>query len=191
MEILVLVLLVVVGAVFWQGRARRKREQQWVADVIDLAERPATPARPHIPPRKASDDQPARPRTETIKGKAWVIDGDTIVISGTHIRLAGIDAPELDHPWGKKSKFAMVQLCKGQIVTAHVEPHMSYDRIVATCVLEDGRDLAAELVKQGLAIDWPKFSGGKYSPFEPEGVRKKHWRAAAKQKGRYNAARHG
>src|SRR5260370_34848501 len=34
----------------------------------------------------------------TIVGKAWVIDGDTINISGTHIRLEGIDAPELDQP---------------------------------------------------------------------------------------------
>jgi endonuclease YncB( thermonuclease family) len=33
-----------------------------------------------------------------IVGKAWVIDGDTINISGTHIRLEGIDAPELDQP---------------------------------------------------------------------------------------------
>src|SRR5262245_35629980 len=31
-----------------------------------------------------------------IVGKAWVIDGDTVVISGTHIRLEGIDAPEAD-----------------------------------------------------------------------------------------------
>jgi hypothetical protein len=31
-----------------------------------------------------------------IVGKAWVIDGDTIIISDTHIRLEGIDAPESD-----------------------------------------------------------------------------------------------
>lgn len=36
-----------------------------------------------------------------LRGRAWVIDGDTIDISGTRIRLAGIDAPELDHPFGK------------------------------------------------------------------------------------------
>jgi hypothetical protein len=29
-----------------------------------------------------------------IVGKAWAIDGDTIIISDTHIRLEGIDAPE-------------------------------------------------------------------------------------------------
>jgi len=34
------------------------------------------------------------PPSTAILGKAWVIDGDTVVISGTHIRLEGIDAPE-------------------------------------------------------------------------------------------------
>jgi micrococcal nuclease len=61
---------------------------------------------------------------------------------------------------------------------------LSYDRTVAKCYLEDGTDLAAELVKQGLALDWPKFSGGAYRHLEPEGIRKKHWRAAAKQQGK-------
>lgn len=40
------------------------------------------------------------PPDTVLKGQCWVIDGDTIVINNTHIRLAGIDAPELDHPWG-------------------------------------------------------------------------------------------
>ncbi|WP_223228427.1 thermonuclease family protein [Roseovarius litoreus] len=113
-----------------------------------------------------------------------MIDGDTIVLGKLRIRIAGIDAPELDHPWGQKSKWAMVQLCKGQVITAHVTEELSYDRIVATCYLPDGRDLAAELVKQGLAIDWPKYSGGKYRHLEPEGIRRKLWRAAARQNGR-------
>ena len=39
-----------------------------------------------------------------ISGKCFVIDGDTIQIKGTRIRLAGIDAPELNQPWGKGSK---------------------------------------------------------------------------------------
>lgn len=116
-----------------------------------------------------------------------MIDGDTIVISGTKIRIAGIDAPELDHPWGKRSKFVLVNMCKGKIVTAEITEDISYDRIVAKCTLPDGTDIAAELVKQGLALDWPKFSGGKYGHLEPEGVRKKLWRAHARQKGAMRA----
>lgn len=119
-----------------------------------------------------------------IKGRCYVIDGDTIVINGTKIRIAGIDAPELDHPWGMKSKFAVIGMCKSKIIIAKIQGEASYDRIVAKCYLPDGADIAAELVKQGLALDWAKFSGGEYRQFEPEGIRKKLWRAAAKQQGR-------
>jgi endonuclease YncB( thermonuclease family) len=119
-----------------------------------------------------------------LRGRCWVIDGDTIVIDKVHLRIAGIDAPELDHPWGRQSKWALVQLCKGQTVTARIKPEMSYDRLVAECFLPDGRDLAAELVRCGLALDWPKFSGGKYRHLEPADARRKLWRADARQRGR-------
>ena len=126
---------------------------------------------------------PKKPHENTITGHCHVVDGDTIRIGNVNIRLAGIDAPELDHPWGQKAKWELVALCKGHKVRAELEPDISYDRVVATCYLPDGRDLCAEMVKRGLALDWPKFSGGKYSHLEPEGVRKKHWKAAARQRG--------
>ncbi len=84
----------------------------------------------------------------------------------------------------KTAKWALVNLCKGQTVHAVLEGAMSYDRTVATCYLPDGRDLSAEMVKLGLAIDWPKFSGGKYRQFEVPGIRRKLWRCDARQKGR-------
>jgi hypothetical protein len=130
----------------------------------------------------AQPDRPQPPET-LISGRCWVIDGDTIVIDNKHIRIAGIDAPELDHPWGRQAKWAMVKLCKGQTVTARIKPELSYDRLVAECLLPDGRDLAAELVKAGLALDWPKFSGGKYRQLEPPDVGKKLWRAKLRQGG--------
>lgn len=111
-----------------------------------------------------------------------MIDGDTIVIRGRKIRIGGIDAPELDHPWGKKSKFALIRMCKGQVIRAEISEEMSYDRVVAKCYLPDGTDVAAELVKMGLALDWARFSGGAYRHLEPAGVRKKLWRAAVKQR---------
>lgn len=119
-----------------------------------------------------------------VRGKAWVIDGDTIDISGTRIRLAGIDAPEMDHPYGKTAKWQLVNLCKGQEVRAVFDGDRSHDRVVATCYLPDGRDLSAEMVRTGHAIDWPKFSLGKYAALEPEGVRSRLWRCDARQRGR-------
>ena len=80
-----------------------------------------------------------------------------------------------------------MEMCKGRTVSAHLHPDSSYDRLVATCYLDDGRDIAAELVKAGLALDWPKFSRGKYRHLEVEGARKKLWRIDAKQKGKLRA----
>jgi micrococcal nuclease len=120
---------------------------------------------------------------QELRGAAWVIDGDTIDIGGTRIRLSGIDAPEMDHPYGKNAKWTLVNLCKGQEVRAVFDGDLSHDRTVATCYLQDGRDLSAEMVKAGMAIDWKKFSGGKYRGLEPDGIRKKLWRCEARQKG--------
>lgn len=119
-----------------------------------------------------------------VRGRAWVIDGDTIDINGRRIRLAGIDAPEMDHPYGKNAKWTLVNLCKGQDIRAVYDGDLSHDRTVATCYLPDGRDLSAEMVKAGMAIDWPKFSRGKYAALELPGIRKKLWRCDARQKGR-------
>ncbi|MEJ8311645.1 thermonuclease family protein [Agrobacterium larrymoorei] len=134
-----------------------------------------------LPPKV--DSQASVP-AKMLQGKCWVVDGDTIVIDKTHIRLAGIDAPELDHPYGKQSKWSLVQLCKGQVITAHIRPEISYDRVVAECFLPDGRDLSAEMVRNGMALDWPKFSAGKYKHLETVDARRKLWRADARQKGR-------
>ncbi|PIE11091.1 MAG: nuclease [Rhodobacterales bacterium] len=98
--------------------------------------------------------------------------------------MFGVDAPELNHPYGKKAKWALVELCKGQTVRAEVTAQDDHGRTVAMCTLPDGRDLSAEMVKQGLAIDWKKFSGGKYRSLEIPDARQKMWLADARQKGR-------
>ena len=121
---------------------------------------------------------------QIIRGRCWVVDGDTIVINKVNIRLAGIDAPELDHPYGQQAKRALMALCRGQVVTAVTDGSSSYERAVATCTFEDGRDLSAEMVKCGLALDWGKFSRGRYRHLETDGLRKKLWRVEAKHRGR-------
>jgi len=131
------------------------------------------------------DAQTAKPlETLILRGPAFVVDGDTITIRKTQIRLFGIDAPEMHHPYGKKAKWALVSLCKGQTIRAEVSEQDTYGRTVARCFLPDGRDLSAEMVKMGLAIDWPKFSDGAYRALETPDARKKMWLADARQKGR-------
>lgn len=127
------------------------------------------------------DPPPPVPTNRKISGRAWVIDGDTIKIGQIKIRIAGIDAPELDEPWGRKSKWAMVNLCKGQVIHVSLTGETSYDRLVGTCHLPDGKDIGAELVKDGLALDGSYYSKGKYLHLEPEGARQRLGRYGLKQ----------
>ena len=124
------------------------------------------------------------PKEVVVLGLAYVTDGDGLRIKGQEIRLFGIDAPEFAHPFGKQAKWALYGLCKGREVMAVSAETDDYGRMVARCYLSDGSDLSAEMVKLGLALDWPKFSGAMYSRLEPEGVRKKLWLADARQQGR-------
>ena len=140
--------------------------------------------RQNAPP--AFDDRTARPdvRHRTLKGRAYIIDGDSLVIQNTQVRLFGIDAPELDHPFGQKAKWTLHRLCKGQTVLAEVVEIDGHGRTVAKCAFEDGRDLSAEMVRCGMAIDWPKYSGGAYQELEVPNIRNKLWLADARQNGR-------
>ena len=117
-------------------------------------------------------------------GRAKIVDGDSLVIQGKEIRLFGIDAPELAHPYGKTAKYALRNLCKGQTIRAEYVMTDHHGRTVSRCYLEDGRDLSGEMPKLGLASDWPKFSGVLYRDLETPDSRRKLWLADARQKGR-------
>jgi endonuclease YncB( thermonuclease family) len=163
-----LVFIALVAAVVLLTRRRRKP----VRHVTAHAPEPIGPWS-HPAPSPEPPPPPAAPTLRTLRGTCHVIDGDTIMIGRTKIRLAGIDAPELDQPCGQKAKWAMVGLCKGQVITAELTGETSHDRLVGTCYLPDARDIGAELIKQGLALDWALFTNGKYRELEPPGVRRR------------------
>lgn len=169
-----------------KGQQRPSRKQRRIHRITQehtparlLEPSPESHARPF-----EADSAEAPSSSRVIKGPAYVIDGDSLVINKTQVRLHGIDAPEINHPYGKKAKWAMVTLCKGQTISAEILAEDDHGRTVARCRLADGRDLSAELVKLGLAIDWPKFSGGEYRALEVDDARRKMWLADARQKGR-------
>lgn len=193
--ILVLVVIAIAQRVKRASRESRQRRDAWSQPRARSTEPPSPPTQENIkaPSRTALDTtEPFDPDDDVkveeppvvIEGPAYVVDGDTVVVRKTQIRLYGIDAPEMNHPFGKKAKWALVRMCKGQSIRAEILSHDAHGRTVAKCHLPDGSDLSAEMVKQGLAIDWPKFSGGVYAEFEIPNARKKMWLADARQKGR-------
>jgi endonuclease YncB( thermonuclease family) len=115
-----------------------------------------------------------------LTGQASIIDGDTLEIHGTRIRLWGIDAPESD------------QLCRdddsrlyrcGALAANDLDHFIArrpvnciplnldpYGRTVASCSV-GGADLGEWLVRGGLALDWPRYSKAKYDAAQRDAER--------------------
>jgi endonuclease YncB( thermonuclease family) len=97
-----------------------------------------------------------------IEGKVInVHDGDTITVldkdnKKTHIRLQGIDAPELKQEFGSVSQQNLSRLVMGKQVTIVWTKVDKYRRTVGTIML-DGRDINIEQVKAGLAWHFKKY----------------------------------
>jgi endonuclease YncB( thermonuclease family) len=110
-----------------------------------------------------------------IAGRVRVIDGDTIVIAGTHIRLLGIDAPEADQTctdtdnrtWrcGQAATRVLSARIAGRRLACATAGLDRYRRALATCALPDGSDVNAWMVEQGWALTY--FSDV-YRPQEAE-----------------------
>lgn len=107
----------------------------------------------------------------TLAGPAWVIDGDTISIHGRHVRLAGIDAEELDEPHGEAARQHLRDLIGGRLVTCRWDG-WSYNRRVAVCIV-GLTQLNAQMVADGFALDCAHYSKGLYRSLEPAGARQR------------------
>lgn len=94
-----------------------------------------------------------------------IVDGDTFwCTDGKKVRIHGIDAPEMDTGVGSISKEALAEIIGGRTLACQ-QNGTSFDRIVATCLL-DGQDIAAVMVQRAHARDCPRYSGGAYAQYE-------------------------
>ncbi len=108
---------------------------------------------------------------DDLAGQASIIDGDTLEIHGTRIRLWGIDAPEssqlcrgsdsMQYQCGAKAANDLDSFIARRPIDCSPVSLDRYGRTVAVCSI-DGVDLADWLVRNGLALDWPQYSKGKY-----------------------------
>lgn len=109
-----------------------------------------------------------------VTGTAYVRDADTIVVSGTAVRLEGVDAPETSNRYGRDAKAFMERLLRGRTVLCDLTDDRSYDRWVGTCFIGDeGQrvDFGAIVIANGHALDCRRYSGGRYRSLEPAGAR--------------------
>jgi endonuclease YncB( thermonuclease family) len=114
------------------------------------------------------------------QGRAVVIDGDTLEIAGTQIRLAGIDAPELDQPCstggdvraagsatyrcGEDAAAALAGRIGSDPVVCEPQAPADSSVFMAVCQL-NGEDLGAWMVRTGWARAYPA-SGSAYAAEE-------------------------
>ena len=115
-----------------------------------------------------------------IQGRATVIDGDTIAVEGTtpRIRLDAIDAPEGSQPCfdsagarylcGTRAAESLADIIgRNGRVTCTAKDVDRYGRIVAVCFV-GATDINREMVRRGWAIEFKRYSDGRYSAAEAE-----------------------
>ncbi|OOY15741.1 thermonuclease family protein [Thioclava sp. DLFJ4-1] len=102
----------------------------------------------------------------TVTGLPRVVDGDTLVVANTRVRLFGIDAPEAKQScktaqgvrWAcGRAATAELQRLVGQGVRCSGDEEDRYGRLIAVC-RAGGRDLNAEMVARGAAFAYRKYS---------------------------------
>lgn len=106
-----------------------------------------------------------------LAGMARVIDGDTIALDGTRIRLWGIDAPERlqtcqgktgeVYECGRDATAVLTELARDRRVECSEKDRDRYSRIVAVCRTASG-ELNASMVRRGWATDYTQYSHGRY-----------------------------
>ena len=102
-----------------------------------------------------------RPPTEqiisgTVTGAvSRVVDRDTFYLrgQGERFRVWGIDAPEIDAQGGNAAAGYLHRLISKKQLTCEIRSKDRYGRYVARCILPDGTDIAAELIRAGHAVE--------------------------------------
>ena len=111
--------------------------------------------------------------SNSLSGIAKVIDGDTLKISGTRIRLFGIDSPEKgqicrksdgEYNCGKQATVALSEKIFGSKIYCFKKDIDRYGRIVGICKLNE-IDLNAWMVRGGWALAYRKYTN-KYTDEE-------------------------
>ncbi len=119
---------------------------------------------------------PAAAGAETLTGKPYVTDGDTVRISGERIRLEGIDAPERkqrckdssgkSYSCGLVSTAALRTKTGSNSITCEGTARDRYGRFLGICYLGE-LDLNGWLVRNGYALAYTRYSR-RYASAEQE-----------------------
>ena len=103
------------------------------------------------------------PATRTIEGLVVAVaDGDTFTVLTANsqrltIRLAEVDAPEIDQPYGQQSRQQLSRLILHKRVRVRAQARDDYGRMVARTVV-DQLDVSKEMIRTGAAWVYRAYS---------------------------------
>ena len=121
------------------------------------------------PAERVIEKQVTVPVSELLMGTVKrVIDGDSLVVrydNGVEeeIRIAGIDAPEYDQPWGPEAAQAVLDIVGGQRVVVGTSGRDEYGRTLAAINFRCGEDkpglcgLAVGMLRRGHAWHYKQY----------------------------------
>ena len=96
--------------------------------------------------------------TERLTGKVTSVhDGDTITVGVVSVRLASIDAPELDQAYGQPTRATLAAMVWDQTVTVAYAQKDRYDRVVGTVFKTDCTNVNLKMVQDGAAWYYEAF----------------------------------
>jgi len=98
----------------------------------------------------------------SLVGQAFVLDGDTISVDDSRIRLWGLDAPEWDSQRGQASRDYLIGLLKNKEVRCDDTGERSYERVVARCFVGH-EDLTELMIRAGHGRPYCRFVGDTYN----------------------------
>jgi len=122
-------------------------------------------------------------------GRASVVDGDTLEIQGTRVRLWGVDAVESSQtcldaagkvwPCGRRAAFALADFLGARTVSCTRRDTDRYGRTVAVCSV-GGVEINRWLVEQGWALAYVRYGGGVYleAQRQAQGARRGIWQGS-------------
>lgn len=115
--------------------------------------------------RSRQDAAPPAVTDKLVSRDARAASGDTLRIGPTLYRLWGIAAPRPDEFGGYTATQALMALVMDASVACVPTGTRLREVVVARCKVGE-RDLSAEMVRQGMARDCPRLSGGTYAALE-------------------------
>jgi endonuclease YncB( thermonuclease family) len=167
-----LIFLALCGTVSCKQTSREEAQEQFRQRQQAVLERETEQSEPvpdeepaaevAVAEERSAEPAPAKPTTTAGDKVIGIKDGDTIELlrngKPETVRLFGVDTPEKTQEYGERSKQFTSDLAFGKTVRLIVNNTDRYGRTVGTIILQDGRSLNEELVRNGYAWHYKAYS---------------------------------